>query len=225
MANVVTAKTKDRSLSDGAGQQELVVLVHGIASSRLVFLLMGARLRAAGYATRMWGYPSVFGSNQRHGRELARFVAAKAATGKYARIHLVVHSMGSIVTRCALLEGLPPQLGRIVMIGPPNHGSHIATRLTAIYGWISPTLVEISDREGSFVRTLPPPPQGVEFGVLAAERDRVVRRASTYLEGMRDHAVVRGHHTSSLWSRETAARVIAFLRHGRFTPEGESHVG
>lgn len=197
------------------------MLVHGIASTRLVFLLMGARLRGAGYATRMWGYPSVFGSNQRHGRALARFVAAKAASGRFARIHLVVHSMGSIVARCALQEGLPPQLGRIVMIGPPNHGSHIATRLTAIYGWISPTLAEISDLEGSFVRSLPPPPEGVEFGVLAAERDRVVRRTSTHLAGMRDHAVVRGHHTSSLWSRETAGRVIAFLRNGRFGECGQ----
>ncbi|QDU86745.1 Alpha/beta hydrolase family protein [Pirellulimonas nuda] len=204
-----------------SASRELVVMVHGIASWRFVFAVMNARLRAAGFATRMWGYPSILWSNQHHGASLARLLRRRAATGKYDKIHLVVHSMGSIVARCALQEELPEQLGRIVMIGPPNQGSHVASRLAPIYGWLAPTLVELCDVEGSFVRTLGSPPEHVEIGVVAAQRDRVVPLLNTHLAGMRDHIVLPGLHTSSLWRRETAEQVVHFLREGRFFLPGE----
>lgn len=207
--------------------RELVVLTHGIASTRLFLVPLAARLRRAGYATRLYGYPSIWWSNRDFGKTLARFL--RRVGPSYDRVHLVVHSMGGIVTRCALKEELPPNLGRVVQIAPPNQGSHMATRIGHYHGhrlWdalvvaphlmIAPTLSELRDTPDSFVRSLGPAPEGVEIGVLAASNDRVLYPEQTHLEGQADHATVEGWHTGVLWRRETAERVVRFLQTGSF---------
>lgn len=203
-------------------KRELVVLVHGIASNRWLVWPLARRLSRMGYTTRIWSYVSVWGSNRKHGERLAQRLREWAASGEFDRIHLAVHSMGAIVTRCALSAGAPTELGRVVMIAPPNTGSHIATRLTPLYGWFSPTLKELSDRPESFVNQLPPPEDHVHFGVLAASSDRMVRLPRTHLTGQRDHCVVKGHHTPVLWRRETAEKVDHFLQHGAFARAPEA---
>lgn len=197
-------------------ERELVVLVHGLASTQLVMLPLAWRLRRQGYETRSLGYYSIFGSNRRHGSWLARKLHALHATGNWSRIHLVVHSMGSIVTRCAMQEELPDSIGRVVMIGPPNGGSHMATRLRFIYGFCTP-LLELMDRPDSFVNQLPPPPEHFEIGILAAAKDNVIDLERTHLQGERDHCVLPSWHTGILWHPPTADYVGSFLRLGHFS--------
>lgn len=196
--------------------RDLVVLVHGLASSRLLLVPLARRLRKRGFETRLWGYFSYVGSNRNFGRSLARKVHQLAEDGTWPRIHLVVHSMGSIIARCALEDGLPDRLGRIVMIGPPNGGSHMATRLRYIHPWCNPML-ELMDRPDSFVNQLPPPPAEAEIGVIAAGKDNVIDLPRTHLPGERDHRVVDSWHTGVLWAQETAELTTSFLRHGSFS--------
>ncbi len=196
--------------------QELVVLVHGIASTRWIMLPLAWRLRRKGFAVRLLGYYSLTGSNRRFGRWLTKNLRRIEAKGAWPRIHVVAHSMGSIVTRCALQEELPESLGRVVMLGPPNGGSHMATFLTPLYGWISKPLVELSDKPDSFVNQLPPAPEQVDIGVIAARRDNVIDLDRTHLAGQRDHRVVNTWHTGVLWRRETADYTAKFLREGQF---------
>ncbi|TWU00079.1 Alpha/beta hydrolase family protein [Botrimarina colliarenosi] len=210
--------------------RELVVLTHGIGSTRLFLAPLAARLHAAGFAVRLYGYPSPWWSNATFGKRFAALLR-RVAPG-YERVHLVVHSMGGIVTRCALREELPPNLGRVVQIAPPNRGSHMATRLAVDSGhpvwdrlvvrphrFLAPTLVELIDAPDSFVNRLGPVPPGIELGILAASRDRVLYPEQTHLEGARDHQTVEGWHTGILWKRETAELVARFLRTGAFYPQ------
>ena len=44
-------------------------------------------------------------------------------------IHCLTHSMGGLVTRVLLATRRPANLGRVVMLGPPNSGSEIADLL------------------------------------------------------------------------------------------------
>lgn len=197
--------------------QELVLLTHGIASARWFLWPLARRLRKAGFQTQLHGYPSLWWSNRSHGRKLAEVL--RRAAPHYDRVHLVVHSMGSIVTRCALEEDLPTNFGRVVMIAPPNGGSGVATKLVPLLGWLSPTLVELQDTPDSFVNQLGPLPADTETGIIAAERDGKVRLEQTHVTGQTDHCTTSGWHTDVLWTRETARLTTRFLQEGRFSPE------
>lgn len=203
-----------------AAKCELVVLIHGIGAHRALMWPLARRLDRQGYATRLYTYFTLWGSNEQCGRRFAAELRRLAATGRYARIHVVAHSMGSIVTRCALLQDdLPAQLGRIVMIGPPNRGSHVARQLKPVYGWFSSTLMELVDTPESFVNQLPGVPDHVEVGVLATRRDRVIELANTHLDGQRDHRTIEGMHTAALWTQECAVQTAHFLQNGAFLHE------
>lgn len=194
--------------------RELVVLAHGIASTRWVLTPLAKRLRKAGYETKLYGYPSVWWSNRSHGRKLAK-VLRKIAVG-YDHVHLVGHSMGGIVSRCALEEELPENFGRVVMIAPPNRGSHVATRRAWWQSWAVPTLLELKDTPESLVNQMGPLPDGRQVGILAASKDSVLRPGQTELDGQADHHTVEGHHSGVLWTRETADLTRHFLQHGSF---------
>ncbi len=212
--------------------RELVVLTHGIASTRFFLAPLAARLRSAGFTTRLTGYPSLWWSNETFGKRLAALLRRVAPS--YDRVHIVVHSMGGIVARCALREELPPNFGRVVQIAPPNRGSHMATRLAVECGhpawdnfivrphrFIAPTLVELVDAPDSFVNRLGPAPAGIDVGVIAASNDRVLYPEQTLLEGAADHCTVNGWHTGVLWTKETAELTACFLRTGRFGEGGQ----
>ncbi len=131
------------------------------------------------------------------------------------RVHIVAHSMGGIITRLALAEFQPRRLGRLVMVAPPNRGSHVATWLAPWLGRICPPLVQLADGDDSFVCRLPLP-QVPELGVIAAATDFLVREPSTHLGCETDHITLAGLHSAILWRRETAEQVQHFLEHGSF---------
>jgi pimeloyl-ACP methyl ester carboxylesterase len=195
---------------------DLVVLTHGICSSKWLVLPLARRLRGRGYETRLWSYPTLRGSNKDLGARFADYLSRLADEHPNRTIHVVAHSMGSIVTRCAALAGLPPTLGRIVMLAPPNRGSHVARLLVPVYGWFCTTLVELSDDPNSFVNKLPRTLDGHEVGVIAVTRDNVVQLPSTYLDNHADHVVVDTWHTGVLWLSQTASLVDTFLQSGQF---------
>lgn len=194
--------------------REIVLMTHGIASTRFFLIPLARRIQRVGFSTKLYGYPSIWWSNESHGKKLAAMINNLA--GRYDRVHLVVHSMGGIVTRCALQQPMPENLGNIVMIAPPNRGSHVATQLTWVYGWLSPTLIELRDTPDSFVNQLGPVSSQHRVGVLEASNDNVLRAGQTKIDGLAEHRIVRGWHTGVLWTRETAELTRNFLQTGSF---------
>jgi pimeloyl-ACP methyl ester carboxylesterase len=134
-------------LSDARG--EVVVLVHGLLANTLVMESLARWLRPQFDTVINWGYPTLFSPIERHGRELAGLL--DRLNGQCDRVHLVTHSMGGIIARVALGELLPAKFGRLVMIAPPNRGSHVARRLAPYLGIICPPLVQLTDDTSSFV--------------------------------------------------------------------------
>jgi hypothetical protein len=142
-------------------------------------------------------------------------IAVTLATSRFERLHFVTHSLGSIIVRAMLREGRLPQLGRVVMLAPPNAGSHMAWALSPVLGWLCPVLREISTAPNSYVNQLGAP-SWKEIGVIAASNDWMVRRRSTHLETQLDHIVIRGDHIRLPLLRETAEQVVHFLNKGAF---------
>ena len=199
--------------------KDVVVLIHGFAGHRLIMWPLARRLRRAGFRPINWGYRSLRGSIAGHASRFLELLTQLEDDPSVVRFHIVAHSMGGIVTREALRETRPSKLGRIVMLGPPNHGSFAANYYAFFLGWLIPTLREIKETPNSFVNLLPENLGAkCEVGILAPRRDLVVRRESTYLQDMKEHVVVPGMHTSMLWHSETARRVVSFLKTGSFSP-------
>jgi pimeloyl-ACP methyl ester carboxylesterase len=206
---------------DPLTRPQSVILVHGLAQTSMSTWLLGRRLKRSGFAVALWGYRSWWGSLARHADRLREEIRQRLAQPDGGMLHLVGHSMGAILIRKALGElpraGQAGQLGRVVFLGPPNHGSKSARRWARFIGLgrFFPVLRELSDESHSLVRHLPPLTQA-EIGIIAAGRDRVVAEPSTHLAEEKDHRVIACSHTRLLFHREVARQVCCFLRDGRF---------
>ena len=199
-------------------QQEMVVLVHGLASHRFAMCPLAWSLRQLGFRVVNWGYRSMLGSIETHAQTFRQQLQRITANHRSGCLHIVTHSMGSIVARRALRDSPPETLGRIVMLGPPNSGSHVARRFSKSLGWVCRTQRELSDDPNSYVNRLGEP-EGLEIGIIAAKRDRVVELSSTSLRCQCDHIVLPGHHGVLPWKANTANQVAHFLRNGKFLRE------
>src|SRR5690606_11592618 len=80
---------------------------HGFWTARCWLSPLAARLRAAGFAPRIWGYPSVFGGPE---RAIPLLVDALRAGPP---VHLVGHSLGGLVALEALRRAPELPVGRV----------------------------------------------------------------------------------------------------------------
>jgi pimeloyl-ACP methyl ester carboxylesterase len=206
------AKKSTRSLCP---RQEAVYLLHGFAGNPLLMHRLARHLRRTNYAVRQWGYPSTRRTIAFHASRLRDEIDRVAEADEFERIHFVAHSLGSIIVRQAFHSDHPPIVGRIVMLAPPNAGSHFARAGAAVIGRFCPVLRELSTRPDSYVNQLGPSSLR-EIGVVAASNDWVVRRRNTHLPTQRDHIVVRGDHVRLPLLRTSADQTLHFLATGSF---------
>lgn len=201
-----------------------VLLTHGYAGSKFLLRRLVVECRRAGFSAQAWGYASVWFDVVRHARKLRARLERLEAKGR--PWHVVTHSMGAVVLRCALVDYSPRNLQRIVMLCPPNRGAHAARRLTPAFGWLSPSLSQIADDEDSYVNGLPVDvAKKYEVGIVVAAGDLVVAPECTDLPGVRDTITLPGMHSALLFRADVAQQVVHFLQHGCFDRRGELPVG
>jgi pimeloyl-ACP methyl ester carboxylesterase len=192
-----------------------LILIHGLGAHWLIMSPLARRLQSQFGRIINWSYSSLWCGIERHGRQMAEQLQQLDDDPKVERIDLVTHSMGGIVARLALAARMPAKMGRMVMLAPPNTGSHVARTLAPALGRICPPLVQLSDEELSFVASLPPP-SAVEIGIIAARHDLLVAEPRTHLSTEKEHIILPGMHSSLVWRRETAEQAAAFLTSGMF---------
>ena len=224
------------TFSSAAFAGECVVLLHGLARSSMSMNKMQRELEKAGYVTANIDYPS---------RDYAVEALAEIAVPEglatcraqegVTRIHFVTHSLGGILVRQYLSENDIGELGRVVMLGPPNQGSAAVDQLGDIPGfdWLNgPAGKQLGKGDASVPLRLGP--ANFELGVIAGNRtidpitsavlddpdDGRVSVADTKLEGMADFVVVDHSHAFMMRMRRPIELTKAFLETGSFGDAG-----
>jgi len=103
--------------------QQAVVLVHGLWMNRWTFRWIAKHLQAKGYKVYRFGYKTTSRPFEFNMQKLKAFVNSR----KEQIVHLVVHSMGGILSMCSLPE--IRKQGKLVMLGSPINGSQAATAM------------------------------------------------------------------------------------------------
>jgi len=214
---------------DDARGVEDVVLLHGLGRTDRAMQPLADALTRAGFRVHNLAYPSL----AEEPAELVAIAAQQidACCAQAERLHFVTHSLGGLIARAVLAQAPRPNLGRVVMLAPPNSGSEYAdlVRATSVGSAERiPAIAALGTDPASFARSLPPPsyPVGVIAGtrtvnpldplLLAGPGDGAVSVASAQLAGMSDFLTVDATHSSIRRRADVHAQVIAFLRTGAF---------
>lgn len=217
-----------------------VILLHGLGRTRGSMELMARELVRAGYVVHNVGYPSMRHPVARLAEGwLGPAIRSCDRDGDH-RIHFVTHSLGAIVLRQYLRQHEVSNLGRVVMLAPPNGGSELADALSRsrlFRALLGPALSQLGTAEDSVVNRLGP--ASFTVGVIAGDRtvdpwftalipgpdDGKVPVARTVIDGMADFRVVHASHTWIMRRREVIRQTVCFLRDGRFAVDGRGGAG
>jgi pimeloyl-ACP methyl ester carboxylesterase len=179
--------------------------------------VLARALHRAGFATENWSYQSVCRPIEQPGKKLAERLLELHGRPDIEDIHLVAHSMGSVLVRYALATGQFPKVRRVVMLAPPNQGSPIARLVAPVLGKVLPAVRQLSDKPHSWVRSLSILPDDIQLGIIAAQYDLLVPVEATRLPRPSAFLVVPSTHILLLFRKDVAEQVIHFLRTGQFT--------
>lgn len=214
-----------------AQQNECVILLHGLARTSASMSTLAERLKDNKFKVINVDYPSrhkkieeLAGIAINEGLEFCRTMEAE-------RIHFVTHSLGGILVRFYLASQQIPELGRVVMLAPPNQGSKVVDKFSGMPGYFlinGPAGYQIGTDVNSIPLKLGPP--DFEVGIIAGDKtlnlilstafdepnDGKVAVEDTKLEGMKDFLIVHRTHPFIMQGGEVMDQVLQFLYHGFF---------
>ncbi len=208
---------------------EAVILLHGLARSDRSMNKLEKALAERGYRVHNVAYPST--------RDTIRNLAETAippALERCAdapRVHFVTHSLGGILVRQYLGEHAVANLGRVVMLGPPNQGTEVVDKLGDFPGFRffhGEAGLELGTGKGSVPKRLGR--ANFDLGIIAGTRsinlilsslirgpnDGKVSVDRTRVEGMRDHLEMPVTHPFMMRNPGVIEQVIHYLEHGSF---------
>lgn len=208
-----------------------VILLHGLGRRAASMAPMADYLEIRGYRVYNTGYPSTEASIEALAEDYLQPAVARCREDGGTVIHLVAHSLGSLMIRQYLQTRPLPAGSRIVMLSPPNRGSEVADTLGPwfFYRWI---LGPAGQQLGTAPDSLPNrmAPVGGAIGVITGNEswnlilsmmipgpdDGKVSVENAKLDGMDDFIVLPVTHTFIMQDAEAMAQTAHFLDCGQF---------
>lgn len=211
--------------------KDCVVLLHGLARSAGAMETMQQALDDAGYYTVNVDYPS----REHEVEALAPMAIAPALAQCRAEqshtIHFVTHSMGGILLRQYTQHHVIADLGRVVMMGPPNQGSQVVDNLKDVPGFEAfngPAGMQLGTGEQDIPRQLGP--VSFELGIIAGTSsinlilstflpnpdDGKVSVENTKVQGMCALVTVDVSHPFLMKRQQVIDQILHFLDSGSF---------
>jgi len=219
-----------RAAEASVPERDIVVLLHGLSRSPRSMKKLETALARDGYEVVNIGYRA----GRRRIEDLSGDLDARLTEHKPTgdrRVHFVTHSFGGILVRYYLKEHPLPNVGRVVMLSPPNGGSELADLLRKI-----PLARRVAGPNRPRIGTDPDGlparlgPVAFELGVITGDRsinpifsalirgpdDGFVGVARARVGGMTDFLVVPRTHAFIMKSRGVIHQTLKFLREGSF---------
>jgi triacylglycerol lipase len=214
---------------------DYVVLLHGIGRTKVTMTLLEVYLSGRGYEVINIDYQSREKSIEGLVEDIDKILQGKRLD-PFKKIHFVGYSLGGLVIRAYILKHKPKNLGRVVMMGTPNHGSEVAdflkdnyfykeffgpagqelitdqSKLAKLYGKVDYDL-------GIIAGNLSIDP--ISSYIITGEDDGKVSVAGTKLEGMKDHIIVSATHTFMTNNPVVMRQVESFIKNGEFLHEDD----
>lgn len=209
-----------------------VVLLHGLARTASSMGSLGSALNKRGYSVAIVDYPS-----RNHSIEVLSGLAVGTGIQSCRKngnkhMYFVTHSLGGILVRAYLKEHLIPDLERIVMLAPPNHGSAIVDNIKEVPGvvWLNgPAFLELGTGAQSVPLGLGE--IGADTAVIAGTLsinpilstfldhpdDGKVSVESARLEGMCAMLAIWVSHTFIMEDEVAIQQTLAYLDTGKFS--------
>ncbi len=219
-----------RKMSDA----DYVILVHGLGRTHLSLALPWLRLRSAGFEPLSIRYPS----RARPIQGLAHFLRNQLPMDTDRKIHFLTHSLGGLIVRYLIRVARPPDLGRVVMLSPPNQGSQLARLLGKNWFYrlaTGPAGQQVASNPEELSGLLGP--VNFDLGVITGRRplnpltlllpkpnDGKVTVEETRVSGMADFLVVPRGHTFIMNDHTVIEQVVHFLKQGRFARQKEARM-
>ncbi|WP_455206595.1 esterase/lipase family protein [Kaarinaea lacus] len=210
---------------------QCVVLLHGLARTASSMEDMEIALQENGYHVVNVDYPS----REHKIEDLATTVIPQSIAScnqqVSGEIHFVTHSLGGILVRYYLAHHTMENLGRVVMLSPPNQGSEAVDALKDFPGFYlinGPAGEQLGTDDASIPNNLPP--VDYDVGIITGDEtinyilsmlipgddDGKVSIERAKVQGMLDFLVVHHSHPFIMEADDVITQTLTFLRDGKF---------
>jgi hypothetical protein len=226
---IILLLTLSLLMMENVFSNDSIVILHGMARTKKSMKRIEAHFISKGFNVVNQGY-----SSRKHTiEELSEHVIQEALSKCKAdgKVHFIAHSLGCIIIRHYLKENEIKNLGKVVMLGPPNKGSEIVDKLGGLrlFKYINgPAGSQLGTDKTSMPNTIGK--ANFELGIIAGSRtlnlfsffylpgkdDGKVTVESTKLEGMKDHIVMPVTHTFMMINKKVIFQIEYFLKNGLF---------
>ena len=210
---------------------EPIFLLHGLARTSSSMKSMERFLSDHNFSVSNLDYPSRHFTIPELAKKVRQQIITISEEKKLSTYHFVTHSMGGIILRQIQATNPLPDLGRVVMLGPPNQGSEIVDKLgkMKVFQLLNgPASLQLSTHTSSIPNQLGP--VSFELGVIAGDRsinpilssmipgkdDGKVAIARTRVEGMKDFLIVHSPHPFLMNHKPAQENALHFIKTGKF---------
>ena len=215
----------------GIERNDYVILLHGLARSNRSMQRIETNLSDYGFRVINLNYPSTEHPIEYLANNVLSNVIERCPADPETKIHFVTHSLGGIIVRYYLKQNRLSNLGRVVMISPPNNGSELVDNFKDSYFYKKrhgPAGQQLGTTKESIPQNLGP--VDFDLGVITGNRsfnpvssmiipgpdDGAVSVESAKVKGMTDFIVMPNNHTFIMKSKDVIMQIIRFLEYGEF---------
>lgn len=236
---LLTHKYQEKYYNENNIEKDIVITFNGIYGTEKQLRVINEKLAEEGYSVVNIQYPTV---DDKIVEMTDKYIATvidmqikklneinlerKSKNLPELKLNFVVHSMGSCLIRHYLKENKLENLGKVVLISPPSHGSQLSDNPIAdlLSFFIGPAVADMKTDESSFVNQLGNPdyPCYVLIGdksnnflysmLIKGKDDGMVPLATAKLEGALFKTIENSTHTSILKKQETLDEIVEFFK-------------